>query len=77
MPDNKKQPAQKFNVGDLVKEKGAKDRDMGEVVGFSYHKDRGYLYTFTSEEVSVAEKKIIEGTTVCGEDELVKVKEEK
>ncbi len=77
MPDNEKQPDQKFNVGDLVKEKGAKDRDIGEVIGFSYHIKRGYLYTFTSEEVSVAEKKIIEGTKVCSEKELVKIKKEK
>ncbi len=76
MSENKKQPAPKFNVGDLVKEKRADDRDIGEIIGFSYFVDRGYLYTFTSREVSVAEKKIIKGTTVCGEDELVKVKKE-
>lgn len=74
MPDNEKQPEQEFNVGDLVKVKGDKNSDAGEIVGFSYFVGRGYLYTFGSREVSVANKKIIEGTTVCGEDELVKVK---
>ena len=66
----------KFSIGDKVKVKGAPDVDVGKVFEFGYRKG-GFYYKITSKEASVAEKKIIKGSTVVDEKNLVKVKDKK
>lgn len=64
----------KFNVGDKVKFVGDKDEEAGEVVGFSYTADRGFVYQISSKEVDLAKKEIINGVKSCAEKELSTVK---
>lgn len=61
-------PVQKFNLGDTVKSKAS--GETGEVLGFSFNSE-GFIYTVSSVEVDVREKKLINGVRTHREEELV------
>lgn len=67
----------KYQVGDLVKEKGHPDSKAGTVLSILFD-DRGYTYRISSKEVDLENTAIINGVKTCHEDELepVEVKEE-
>jgi len=62
---------QKFNVGDKVIAKNDSQKEVHEVLGFSYD-ENGFTYRVTS----VAKKEIVEGVSFYKEKELKKAKQE-
>jgi len=66
---------QKFNVGDKVIAKNDPQKEVHEVLGFSYD-ENGFTYKVTSKEVDVVKKEIIEGVSFYKEEELKKEKKE-
>lgn len=65
--------APKFNLGDKVKVKNTSDFDGGEVVSVSFIEGK-WVYKFSSKEVDLTKKEVIEGFKTCSEEELEEIK---
>lgn len=64
----------KFEMGDKVKFVNDNDSDAGEVVGYSFNNERGFVYQISSKEVDLIKKEVVNGVKSCSEAELVAVK---
>lgn len=63
----------RFDVGKKVKVKGTSDFDGGEILSVSYIDDK-WFYKFSSKEVDLTKKEVIDGVKTCSEEELEEVK---
>lgn len=62
----------KFNIGDLVKFINDKDVDAGNIISMSFD-GKEWSYAFSSHEVDLEKKVVIQGVKLCKESELVAV----
>lgn len=76
--DNKSEPKMPtFMIGQSVRLKNDTSEEVREVVSFRYDPvSQGFLYTLTSTEIDVAQKKLIEGVVHVSEDEIISVTEQ-
>jgi len=65
----------KFKIGQLVKFINDDDTEAGDVLGFYYDPAFGYTYKISAREVDLVAKKVINGSKICREEELVSVEE--
>ncbi len=63
----------KFKIGQAVKFINDSDSEAGEVLGFYFDPAFGYTYKISAREVDLTAKKVIEGSKICREIELVSV----